>query len=92
MKKLFLLLLICLAAGSAQSHDLRYQSLPLKQWHLKSKSQSISGSFYLLKGETLYLEDAHGAIATVPLSELSVEDRQFAVQKNKQILTLNQLV
>lgn len=92
MKKLFLLLLICLAAGSAQSHDLRYQSLPLKQWHLKSKSQSISGSFYLLKGETLYLEDAHGAIATIPLSELSVEDRQFAVQKNKQILTLNQLV
>ncbi len=90
MKKLALFLFLFAALGATRAHDLRYQNLPLKQWHLKGKAQPVSGSFYLLKEGTLYLEDPEGAIITLPISALSSEDRRYAVQKNQRILELNQ--
>lgn len=89
MKKAILILLAFVGV-TAQAHDLHPGQFPLHHWANQQNKIIADGTFYMLKNDCVYLEDAHLNLVKIPLKNLSKEDQQYAWAKNHRVQELNQ--
>ena len=90
MKKLLSLACFSLVVNLLLAHNLTSSEMPLRQWTLSNNNKHIEGSFMMMKGGEIYIEDAANKIQHYPLSEFSKEDQAFAQHKYEAIYALNQ--
>ncbi|MFN8273962.1 MAG: T9SS type A sorting domain-containing protein [Flavobacteriaceae bacterium] len=89
MKKLALLFVLVICAFG-YAHDLHPGQFPLHSWS-NSKNQVVAeGTFYMLKNNCVYVEDAHLKIVQIPFQSLSTKDQDYALAKNQRVVDLNQ--
>lgn len=72
-----------------RAHDLHYDHVDLREWHVEHQKHPIRASFYIFRDGQVYLEDAHEKILHFPLEQLSAEDRAFVANMVQRIETLN---
>ncbi len=90
MKKIILLIALCIANIVIFAHNSNYEKVALHHWHLKNQKQVIEGSFTMLKNNLVYIEDANQKICAFPMSLLTKTDQQFAIKKYANIAKLNE--
>lgn len=89
MKQLFYILILILFNQITFAHDGNYYNIVLKDWHLQKENKVIKASFYLCKGNTVYLEDANHQFIITSIQNLSTNEQNFIVQKKAEIEYLN---
>jgi hypothetical protein len=90
MKKQLTLLFAVVVSLQLSAHDLHQGNAAVREWHLKGKShRHLKASFFLMRNDTVYLEDLHGEIRHLPLAELSANDRKFVLDKQQRVEALN---
>ncbi len=67
-----------------------YPHLPLKKWWVATENKTIEGSFLMLKGDTVFLEDAHHHTRQIPLSSLNAQDQNYIWKRHEHIERINQ--
>lgn len=87
-KHLLVFITLCCTLG-AMAHDANYGQIMLRPWHLVNRTQPIMGSFYLYKDGSVWIQNEQARIERFPLTDLSRQDRQFVVEKYRQIVQLN---
>ncbi len=91
MKKTIILLFICCAL-QAFAHNLSYEHLSLKQWNIEKEHRVVSGSFYILKNNEVYIEDARNKVLHFSLHSLSISDQKYVLQKQERVVELNRKI
>ncbi len=89
MKKLTLIFTLMLCVYS-YAHDLHPGQFPLHSWTNTQNQVIAEGTFYMLKNNLVFVEDAHLKIVQIPLKTLSVQDQNYALEKNQRVTNLNQ--
>ncbi len=90
MKKVLAYLLLILASTSF-AHDLNYERVIARTWHLQKEGADRQGAFFMHKAEQVYLQDSKGAVFAVPFNDLSAADQAFVQRKDDQIKRLNSM-
>lgn len=88
MKKI-LLILLCLFANFAFSHNTHYDNILLHHWSIEKEHQFVDGSFFMLKNGNVYIEDANEKIIHFPFSSFSKEDQNFVLKKSERVRQIN---
>ena len=63
------------------AHDINYDKVILKNWHVEKENKTVDGSFYMYKNRNVFIEDANHKIVNYPLASFSKEDQMFALKK-----------
>ena len=90
MKKIFTVVIFCLATSFIFAHDINYEKVILRNWSIEKENRFIEGSFYMYKKDMVYIEDINSNIISIPLSKLSDTDKAFVLQKSNKIAQFNQ--
>ena len=85
MKKIFTVVIFCLATSFIFAHDINYEKVILRNWSIEKENRFIEGSFYMYKNDMVYIEDINSNIISIPLSKLSDTDKAFVLQKSNKI-------
>lgn len=90
MRKTLLLAVLAIRFICASAHDLHQGTAAVREWHLHGDHhRHLKGSFFLMRDDTVYLENLKGQILHLPLNELSAADQQFAREKQQQVEQIN---
>ena len=89
--KILILLWLVLATltPNLQAHDAHYQDTKPRVW--ESTSGAVTGSFYLVKNDQVFIEEPNGNIRKLRIQSLSESDQAFIAQKQAWIAKINQL-
>ena len=88
MRKIaFIFCLLLSFQNNLTAHDLSLPHTTEQQWTVSG--ESMQGSFLMLKGSQVYLENSNGTISHFPLKSFSIANQQLIAQKNSNILKLN---
>ena len=88
MRKIaFIFCLLLSFQNNLTAHDLNLPHTPDQHWTVSG--ESVQGSFLMLKGTQVYLENSNGTISHFPLKSFSIANQQFIAQKTSNILKLN---
>jgi hypothetical protein len=91
MRTLFLgILSALLFTLTTVAHDAHYEHLILREWQLKAPDQKIRASFFLCKGDKVWLEKSDGKSEVIDLNRFSEEDQSFIRERLAKIEVLNQ--
>lgn len=71
------------------AHDINYDKVILKNWHVEKENKTVDGSFYMYKNRNVFIEDANHKIVNYPLASFSKEDQMFALKKAEWVAELN---
>lgn len=71
-------------------HDVNYHHIVKRAWDLKAPEQKIWASFFLAKGDQIWLETADGKVECFSLERFSEKDQALIAQRVEQIKALNQ--
>lgn len=71
------------------AHDINYDKVILKNWHVEKENKTVDGSFYMYKNRNVFIEDANRKIVNYPLASFSKEDQMFALKKAEWVAELN---
>lgn len=71
------------------AHDINYDKVILKNWHVEKENKTVDGSFYIYKNRNVFIEDANHKIVNYPLASFSKEDQMFALKKAEWVAELN---
>lgn len=86
---LALWLFIAVTATTLQGHDAHYQDTKPRIW--ETSSETVIGSFYLVKNDNVLIEEPSGNIRRLSIASLSPKDKEFIAQKQAWIEKINQL-
>ena len=87
-KKNYLLYTLFLLFGFyAFAHDINSKSIQLRTWHVNNST--ITGSFMMMKGNTVYIENEKNLVVRFPLTNFAATDRQFVAQQYTKIVNVN---
>jgi hypothetical protein len=89
MKNLFLLPVFLLFSTIALAHDPNATKAPLQEWHLKNH-RHLHASFLMMRNDTVFLQTENDATKAFPLRDFSKENQGFILEKEAQIVQLNQ--
>jgi hypothetical protein len=89
MKKIFVVLLICILTQITWAHDAHQQMAFPRKWNMESTHQTIEGTFYLFKNNTVFIEDNEGNIKSISYNNLSLNDQQFVQKRQASINALH---
>jgi len=81
MKNIIAIVLI-LVSTVMTAHTINYDKVILRHWIISKENKSVDGTFYMLKNNNVYIEDANNNIVHFPISSFSKGDQQFALKKN----------
>jgi hypothetical protein len=91
MRTLFLgILSALLFTLTTVAHDAHYEHLILREWQLKAPDQKIRASFFLCKGDKVWLEKSDGKSEVIDLNRFSEGDQLFIRERLAKIEALNQ--
>ena len=90
MKRLILLIALFAFVQNLMAHSVNYDGQLLKQWHVGTEGKTVEGSFMMFKDGKVFIEDAAGIIASLPLASLSKDDQAFVMNKVQRIRQLNE--
>ncbi|MBL6445419.1 YHYH protein [Fulvivirga sp. 29W222] len=88
IKTTVIAILLFIVSGVALAHPGGHGVKNLKEWHLKGKT-SVKGAFLMKSNDFIYLEDEHGELTQIKISELADEDFAFVKQKTEKIEAIN---
>jgi hypothetical protein len=89
MKKIFIVLLICILTQITWAHDAHQQIAFPRKWNIESTHQTIDGTFYLFKNNTVFIENNEGNIKSFSFNDLSLNDQQFVQKRQASINALH---
>ncbi len=84
-----LIIIFCLVTHALFAHSGNETHANLKDGSIASEGKIVTASLMMLKGKTVFLEDAQHQIVKYPLSALKLEDQLYVIQKYKKIEQLN---
>ncbi len=87
--KTILFSILIISSNFISAHTIDYGKVILHHWNVTGENKTIDGSFYMLKNNEVYIEDANDKVIHYPLSALSIEDKEFAINKSKWVEDLN---
>ena len=89
MKKIIIIFIILLWTNWLHAHDIKELSHPLKTWELKSEGKKLKGTFLLLKNGEVFIEDINHKVMKIPMNQLSADDWEYVLAKEKWINNIN---
>lgn len=89
MKKIIIIFSILLWTNWLHAHDIKELSHPLKTWELKSEGKKLKGTFLLLKNGEVFIEDINHKVMKIPMNQLSADDWEYVLAKEKWINNIN---
>ena len=88
-KKYYLFGFLFLLSFLSNAHDIDSKSIQLRTWHVNQSE--ITGSFMMIKGNEVFIENENNKILHYPLVNFSAIDRQFVSKEYNKIIKLNTL-
>jgi len=88
MKNIIAIVLI-LVSTVITAHTINYDKVILRHWIISKENKTVDGTFYMLKNNNVYIEDANNNIVHFPISSFSNGDQEFALKKNEWVKELN---
>jgi YHYH protein/Secretion system C-terminal sorting domain len=89
LKQYLIASLFAMIAFSASAHDPDAPKASLHRWHLKG-NHHLDGSYLMMRNDSVFLEQEHGAILSVPLADFSATDQAALRAKVGQIKQINE--
>ncbi len=88
IKNSLLVIFFNLIISSSFAHDSNYENIILKTWEIKGQ-KNVSGSFYMINKNTVFIENENNQIIHFPLNSFSKRDQNFILDKKTKIQRLN---
>ena len=92
MKKIFFILTLFFGITKINAHDLNYDKIILHHWNIEKEKKELDASFMMLKDNRVFVEDAQSKILSFPYESLSMNDKQFVMEKQNKIDINNKLI
>ena len=89
IKSLVILLAVIFFSNIACAHIIDHGNEVLRHWNIEGENKFVDGSFYMLKNNEVYIEDANDNVLHFPITSLSKEDKEYALTKSKWVEDLN---
>lgn len=89
MKKITIWLVFSLLSNLILAHDIHYDKVIQRTWEFQKTNKRIKGSFNMYKNGTVFIEDEHSKIITIPFASLSKTDQSFVLQKDSRLKIIN---
>lgn len=80
---------ILLCSWLMKAHDLHHGEEALRHFTFNNKKDAVDGSFYMMKQEYVYIEDAHEKLSKYPLSSFSKLDQDYILAKQAWVKKIN---
>ncbi len=87
MKKILFLLLF--VSSQLFAHDLHYDHVIARAWHLSEGNKTFNGFFYNANENTVFIEKENGEIASFLITSLSQKDQVFVSERKAKIKNIN---
>lgn len=85
--RITILMLLC--SWFMHAHTISYEHEVLHHFTLINDKEGIDGSFYMMKQENVYIEDANEKIVKYPLSSFSKQDQAYVLKKQAWVKKIN---
>lgn len=88
MKKIKLVLILILISFNISAHEGGHGTV-LKEWTLKSNSETIKADFIKVENDKVWLMDIDHNVITYQVADFSIEDQKFIQERSEIIESLN---
>lgn len=89
MKFRITIILLIASCYFLRAHDVHSGQSGVRAWHLLKEKATINASFYMLRNDTVFLEQEHHGLVKTPVGNLSEADRLFVKIKDGNIQKIN---
>lgn len=90
MKNLTIIFFICCLSNCLLAHNAHYEKVSLRQWNIEKEHKTVKGSFCMMKDGKIFIENDLHQVLSYPLNSLSEKDKNFALDKEKEIMRMNE--